>query len=257
MRKLTRKILAIGAGITLLGGIGAGALATAGAANAVTPSCGIRCIDLYSENFTNGQVLHPSFVMDVYKRNAAVGAPVILFRSSNNDPAEDFTVSDEGTVADFYSAGLVSSAVALHYGCTTPPFATCTAPVQINDYAFESEYAPYGADTGLCVGVASTAVASEKVSLQPCGVSSKTVWILDLTDSPGSLHNFEAPLINGSDTNFSHPFVLTYPGGGYPTDQPRPQLYVANITGESSGAGPVIGTVDDNQLWSAVFGPLP
>ena len=39
------------------------------------------------------------------------------------------------------------------------------------------------------------------------------------------------PLINGSDTNFSQPFVLTYPKGGYPTDKPRPQLKVTNLTG--------------------------
>ena len=26
------------------------------------------------------------------------------------------------------------------------------------------------------------------------------------------------PVINGSDTNFSHPFVMTYPQNGHPTD---------------------------------------
>ena len=232
-------------------------LATAGTASAATPSCGGSCIDVYSENFTDGITSHPSFVVDTYKRGQDAGQPVILFRSSNTDPAEDFTVADEGTVADFFAAGLVSSALALHYGCTTPAFPVCTAKVQVNDYAFEAEYAPYGADTGLCTGLAATAAAGEKVTLQPCGVSSRTVWILDLTDSPSGLAHFEAPLINGSDTNFSHPFVLTYPAASYPTDVPRPQLYVTNLTGEADGAGPVIGTVDDNQLWSAVFGPLP
>ena len=43
------------------------------------------------------------------------------------------------------------------------------------------------------------------------------------------------PLINGSDTNFSQPFVLTYPQSGYPTDVPRPQLLVGKITGLSRG----------------------
>ncbi len=43
------------------------------------------------------------------------------------------------------------------------------------------------------------------------------------------------PVINGSDTNFSHPFVLTYPGNGFPTDKPRPQLQVKNLTGFSDG----------------------
>ena len=40
-------------------------------------------------------------------------------------------------------------------------------------------------------------------------------------------------MINGSDTNFSHPFVLTYPSNGYPTDIPRPQLMSSNLTGFS------------------------
>ncbi len=48
-----------------------------------------------------------------------------------------------------------------------------------------------------------------------------------------TLSNGYVPLINGSDTNFSQPFVLTYPQSGYPTDLPRPQLLVGKITGLS------------------------
>ena len=55
-------------------------------------------------------------------------------------------------------------------------------------------------------------------------MSAKTVWIVDTNDSPATLQPGFVPLINGSDTNFSHPFVLTYPPNGYPTDKPRPQL---------------------------------
>ena len=61
------------------------------------------------------------------------------------------------------------------------------------------------------------------------------------------------PLINGSDVNFSHPYVLTYPGGAYPTDKPRPQLFVTNLTGFSNGTGNNPSGVNDNQLWG--FGP--
>ena len=48
--------------------------------------------------------------------------------------------------------------------------------------------------------------------------------ILDTVDPsfPAFFHNYNA-VITGSDTNFSHPFVLTYPSNGYPTDIPRPQ----------------------------------
>ncbi len=237
------KVLAAAASLTLVGGAGVATLATAGAANAITPSCGNNCIDLFSHNF--GTFAHPNFVMDVYKQGDKVGQPIILFRTSNSDPAEDFTISAQGTVNDFFNAGLVSAAVNLHYGGGAVGFP--------NDEAFEFEYAPFGADTGLCVGVAATAVSGEGVTLQPCGVSAKTVWIVDTLDSPFTI---SVPLINGSDTNFSHPFVLTYPASGYPTDKPRPQLYTTNITGEANGAGPILGTVDDNQLWAADTGVL-
>ena len=74
-------------------------------------------------------------------------------------------------------------------------------------------------DSGLCVGVAATAAQGSDVSLQPCGVSSKTVWITDTIDTPATLRGGYVPLINGSDTNFSHPFVLTYPKQRLPDRQ--------------------------------------
>jgi hypothetical protein len=112
------------------------------------------------------------------------------------------------------------------------------------------------------MGLASTAVQGEGVTLQPCGVSSKTVWIADIFDSVNTLFNGYVPAINGSDTNFSQPFVLTYPNSGFPTDKPRPQLQVDNITGFSNASppffipGPELGTVNVNQLWGADFGIL-
>ena len=82
-----------------------------------------------------------------------------------------------------------------------------------DDPAFEIEYAPFGVDSGLCSGVAATAYQGEHVTLQPCGVSGKTVWIVDFNEN--NFDNFPGvPLINGSNTNFSHPFVLTYPQRG-------------------------------------------
>ena len=111
-----------------------------------------------------------------------------------------------------------------------------------------------GSIGGLCAGVGSTAAAGVKVALEPCGVSSKTVWIVDSSDSTFSGY---VPLINGSDTNFSQPFVLTYPGGGYPTDMPRAQLFVTNLTGFSNGTFNNPSGVNDNQLWGFDQGVLP
>ena len=239
------------------------------------------------------------------RQGEKVGQPIILFRAANYDPAEDFVVSYQGLVSDFFAAGLVSAATELHYGGgSTLPSGVKSA----DDPAFEIEYAPYGVQSGLCVGVGATAAQGGKVSLQPCGVTSKTVWIADvglvpgtpnstvttiadqkvktftrgskptvtytqtttstttlgspasidnyLTDDPTALGHGYAPAINGSNTNFSHPFVLTYPGSGQPTDLPRPQLFVSNLTGFSNGFGPIVGTVNENQLLGAVYGVL-
>ena len=261
------KVLAAAATLTLVGGVGVSGALTAGTASAATPSCGNSCINVFSHQF--GTHKSPNYVVDVLRQGEKVGQPIILFRTANFDPAEDWTVAFQGTVADFFAAGLVSSALALHYGCISGPggdFPNC--PFNIAGFnipsggnsdllAVENEYAPFGVDSGLCMGVAATAVQGEGVTLQPCGVSSKTVWVLDTLDQSFTdawAHGY-IPLINGSDTNFSQPFVLTYPGAGIPTDKPRPQLFVSNLTGFSFHVGNLFGTgANSNQLWGATFG---
>ena len=237
------KVLAGAASLALVGGV---AMAAGPTATAGTPSCGPSCIDIFSRQF--GTHRHPNFVMDVFRQGERVGQPIILFRTSNADPAQDFTVAFQGLVSDFFAAGLVSSALNLHYGNGSV--------AAIDQPALEIEYAPFGVDSGLCVGLATTAVSGEGVTLQPCGVSAKTVWVVDVADSPATLNRGYVPLINGSTTNFSHPHVMTYPANGYPTDRPRPQIQVRNLTGFSNGFGPIIGTVIDTQLWGADFGVL-
>jgi hypothetical protein len=244
------KVLAAAATLTLVGGAGAAGVLGAGSAAAATPSCGGSCINLFSHQF--GSFRSPNFTVDVLKQGEKVGQPIILFRQANYDPALDWTVAFQGLVSDFLTAGLVSPSVALHYGGL--------GTGSVNDPAFENEYAPFGVDSGLCMGLASTAVAGEGVTLQPCGVSSKTVWILDTYDQYSFVDALRngVPLINGSDTNFSQPFVLTYPDNAYPTDKPRPQLIVTNLTGFSQGpGGPEVNTVNSGQLWGATFGVLP
>jgi hypothetical protein len=271
------KVAAVAATLTMVGGVGMAGLFTAGTASAATPSCGPSCIDIFSKQF--GEHGTPNDVVDVLRQGKKVGQPIILFRTANFDPAEDWSVAFQGDVSDFFAAGLVTSAVALHYGCEAASFENfndCFVPasghgktfvpasgVFPNDPAFEIEYAPYGVDSGYCMGVSSTAFNDEGVTLQPCGVSSKTVWILDSIDVVFGLSFRDAyvPLINGSDTNFSQPFVLTYPNNGEPTDMPRPQLTVQNLQGSVEwslgGEGGIEdGTVNDNQLWGADIGTL-
>ncbi len=257
------KVLAAAATLTLIGGVGAAGTLGATAASAATPSCGPACINLFSYQF--GDHASPNYTVDVLRQGEKVGQPIILFRTADYDPALDWTFAFEGTVADFFAAGLVSSAVALHYGCIAGvnfpncPFnVTSASGPGTSDYlAVENEYAPFGVDSGLCQGVAATATQGEGVTLQPCGVSSKTVWILDTLDQQFTAawaHGY-IPLINGSDTNFSQPFVLTYPASSVPTDKPRAQLFVSNLTGFSFHPGELFGTgANSNQLWGATFG---
>ena len=234
------KVLAAAATLTLVGGVGTAGALTAGSATAATPSCGPTCINLFNKDFAgfNGGAASP---VDVFRQSEKVGNPIILFRSSNSDPALDWSASFQGTVNQLVALGLVSAATGLHYG---------------NDFAFENAYAPFGVFSGLCSGVAATAFQGEGVTLQPCGVSGRTIWIVD--ESENFFNNFPGvPLINGSNTNFSHPFVLTYPANANPTDKPRPQLTVTNLTGFTQGKFPVISSVNSGQLFFATFGILP
>ena len=221
---IKKKVFAIAATMTMVGGVSAVGLMSADAA---TPSCGPNCATASSLEFG------PNFVLDVLRQGEKVGQPIILFRASNSDPAEDFTYSDQGTVNDFWNAGLVSDGLNYNYG---------------NEEAYEYEYSPYGVDSGLCVGVGSTAANGTPVALEPCGDTARVLWVVDSYDE---IHGHYVPLINGSDTNFSNPYVLNYPGNSYPTDMPRPQLNVHTLSQYSGGQ------VFNNQMWSADTGVLP
>src|ERR1700677_2885793 len=174
---IKKKVFAVAATLTMVGGVSAVGLMSA---SAQTPSCGGDCTAI------SGMEYGPNFPLDVLRQGEKVGQPIILFRDSNTDPAEDFTVSSQGTVGDFYTLGMESAAMDLNYSTYT---------------AFELEYSPYGVDSGLCLGVGTTAGNGTPVALENCGVSDKTVWVL-AQDDPDTY------LINGSNNNFSHPYVL-------------------------------------------------
>jgi hypothetical protein len=214
---IKNKVLAGAAALSVIAG---GAGVAAASANASTPSCGSSCANIWSANWGH------RFVLDVYKQQDTTGNKVILFRGSNSDPAQDFTVSAWGTVNEIASVypGFVSPALQLHYG---------------NDQAYEIQYSPFGSGgNNLCLGVAKTAGNGTPVMLQPCGVSAKTLWVSQYVGRHG-----EKVLVNGSDTNFSHPYVLTYPFSSAPTDNPRPGLRTWNLNVDSRGF------VASNQVW--------
>jgi hypothetical protein len=71
------------------------------------------------------------------------------------------------------------------------------------------------------------------------------VWVSDAADASGDY----APLINGSDRDFSDPQVLTEPG--WPTRRHRPQLISYRLQKFADG------TVYDDQMWDNTVGVLP
>jgi hypothetical protein len=155
-----------------------------------------------------------------YAGSATAGQDIILARAAEFS-AEDFMLWDGGTVAVFYNAGVLGSAV----GRTWP-----------SDELYEYQYAPDGVPGTLCLGLAVTAANGTAVSLQPCGTSARVLWIALSADRIGSYQ----PLVNGSDTVTSTPYVLTagQVGGILTTTE----MYL------------VAGSVAPSQMWENRFG---
>jgi hypothetical protein len=260
------KVLATAASLTMVGGVLAvSTLATATTAKAETPSCGafnVFCVDLFSKQF--GTHSDPGFLQDVYRQGNRVGQPIILFRISSSDPAEDFTTDDlvcgvntpnpvtGVTRPPFCKAFLPYTVAELQALSGGTLFTPITASQYANSYVVENEYAPFGVNSGLCVGIAATPFNGEGVTLQPCGITAKTLWIINSSNPIQTYIHGYTSLINGANANFSHPYVLTYPANGYPTDLPRPQLQVREIQTFSQGF-PFVVT---QQLWGADFGTV-
>jgi hypothetical protein len=211
---LRSRILGSIAALTLIGGTSAAVAVTP--VNAATTACGAGCTALSAQKWGSG------YVSAVVLGMAKVGQAVILSPAGQYS-WEDFRLLYEGTVATFYNAGIVGSAV----GQTWP----------LNG-VFEYGFAPNGSPTGLCLGTAVTAANGTAVTLQPCNTSSKVLWIPLSIDNIGGYE----PLINGSDTVTATPYVLTAgkPGQGLSTQE----LYL------------VAGTFAPAQMWKNLSGVL-
>jgi hypothetical protein len=224
---IKRNVLAVAATLTIAGGvIAVGTPAT----SAATPECGDDCISIFSREL--GTYAQPNVVETVLDGVAKVGQPVILKRASSSDPSQDF-LPRGGLVSDFYAAGMVSAEVNSHYGGLN---------------AAQIEYAPFGMASGLCVGLATIASQNEGLTLQPCTVPATTVWIINTSDYPAGYFT----IVNGSTTDFSRPFAMTYPRDQQAADQRTQQIKVRRLQFLSNEH-----TVPDRQLWGALFGVVP
>jgi hypothetical protein len=192
--------------------------------SAATEACGSRCISLFSAEL--GTTAQPNVVETVLDGVARVGQPVILEQASSSNSAQDIIVNRAGTVAQFYSAGLVSADVNYHYSTLN---------------AAMIEYAPLGRPTGLCVGLEVAAFQGEALSLQPCTVGARTVWIIDpdASTTPGYF-----AVLSGSTTDFSHPFAMHFPRDEYATQVRTQEIEVRHLQFLSYER-----VVPDRQLW--------
>ena len=225
------KVLAATGILTLASGLsGIGTVA----ASAATPQCGSGCVEVYSAKYATATSL--GWVETVFLGIPVQGVPTEVRPASGSNPAEDLIVptGKPVPVSTFYAEGMVSAAVNAHYGM---------------EDAVQIEYAPYGKPTGLCTAVAVTAYQHEALSLQPCSAPGTTVWIIDGHDSPATAQQVPShfPIVNGSDTDFVHPFAMTILGN------PAHHLYTPIILQHLIG-NPT--SVPANQLWGSAFGPV-
>jgi hypothetical protein len=197
---------------------GAGLTMTSLTANAASTACGSRCMTLTSEQFG------PGYVVAATTGRIAIRfkPPGLALAAAGPYQSEDFVAEYVGPVSELYSFGIVTAAVDQNWP---------------NDIGYEYQYAPGGSESGLCLGTAGTAAPGTAVTLQTCGVSGQTVWIVTASGSEFT------PLVNGTDTRSLDPYVLTASTDNGP-------LTVAEFF-------PVArGTSAKNQLWRDIDGVI-
>ncbi len=226
-----RTVLTAVAAVTLVGGASA---VVSAPAKAATPECGEGCISVFSAEL--GTYADPVFVEAVLDGGAAqVGQPVGLKPASGTDPSQDFKpggAKGGGTVSDFFADGMVSAEANSRYGHLS---------------AVQQRYAPFGADTGMCVGVARVA-QGEDLTLQPCDVPGTTVWIV-YPAAGGPTSDYFA-IVNAATTAFDRPFAMHLPRNEVRSGDSELQMELRRLqfrTGDD--------TLPARQLWGAVFGP--
>jgi hypothetical protein len=79
-------------------------------------------------------------------------------------------------------------------------------------------------------------------SLEPCSTPGTTVWIIDVGDATGTSY---FPLVNGSTTDFAHPFGMVMPVN--PAHALFPRILVQHLIGNPTD-------VPADQLWGSTTG---
>jgi len=252
-KRFTRAFYAVSAAAVVASSLGL-SVGTASAVTHVkkdTVACSNNCISLFSAQLGSATTLN-AYVPGDTGAGGKVGQKVNMHLAGNFRPNGDFEPSISGFV--FQYCGFLANDFfsPTSYVCTHYPFFD----------VIELNWAPFGNESALCAGVAKGGVAGESVTLQDCGMSANTVWILDRNnatrgtdcrvattppvgpgDNPGVNY---CPWINGGDTKFSQPLVMTMNSG---TQKPTNQVMLQ----PESHVG---GLVRTNQLFAFYFGPV-
>jgi len=213
--RVKNKTLA-GVAVLALAGSAIQAGASVPAGNAATVACGPVCRAPFARQW--GANLMGAVLSGIPRG----GQNAVLYPAAPR-AAEDWHFLDEGTVAALYRDGVLGAAV----GKTWPSY-----------QAYEYEYTPLGAATSWCLGTAVPAGPGVPLTLQPCGSTSKVLWIPLLADRSGGY----VPLMNGSDTLTAAPYVMTGHG-------PDANLTTARLV-------KISGTVDPVQMWANFKGVI-
>jgi hypothetical protein len=230
-------LLAAGVAVTSVIGLSGASAASASVRPAATPACGFNCFNLFS------LVLGPHTIQNAYVpgdtgTGGKAGIEVNLNFASNSHPNEDFTGAQVGTLLNFCPNFGGSGLSATAYVCINYPS---------NYPVFESNWSPFGNESGLCVGSKLPLFSGRETTLQPCGVNATTIWVGDLKNSTFHHGHLYTPWVNGASTTFSHALVLTVDPS---TRNPRNQLRVQSLN-QLTG-----GVVPDTQEFSLTFGPV-
>jgi hypothetical protein len=237
---LIKRIITAAAIVPLLAlaGATAAAASTAHAKPNATAACGFNCFSL-SSLITGSGVIQNAYIPggNGIAIHAKTGDRLNLKLGDDSYTQEDFTTNTPGLVVSDFCAPAGFPVTGQEF-----PATSYVCIHDSSDPVFESNWSPDGNESGECVGVA-TANVAEAVTLQPCGVTVRTLWIADEANA----HIGATPWINGGDQNFSHPLILTENVG---THSPVNQLFVQRenlLTG---------GFVDNDQMFKVAFGPF-
>jgi hypothetical protein len=250
-KRFTRALYAVSAAAVMTAGLSlsAGVASAATHGKKDTVACGSNCVSIFSDQLGSSLTMN-AYVAGDTGVGGRVGTPVNLHLAANYRPNGDFTPSISGFVFQYCGFFANDFFSPTSFICTHYPF---FAVIELN-------WSPFGNESGLCAGV-SRATSGRQVTLRSCGVDARTVWIADRIHStngtnclipttppvsPGDPSVNFCPLINGGDSNFSQPLVLTLNTG---TNRPGNQLMLWREL--------LVGSVArSNQQFAYFFGPV-